>query len=98
MMRLLAKAALEAGLPLRLRVQVWSFEAVCKLVQAGMGLGILPEAAAHDFAPIMGLRLIHLKDAWADRRMLVCVRDVASLSTVGRKLLDQLVGSRPPSK
>jgi DNA-binding transcriptional LysR family regulator len=98
MMRLLAKAALEAGLPLRLRVQVWSFEAVCKLVQAGMGLGILPEAAAHDFAPIMGLRLIHLKDAWADRRMLVCVRDMASLPTVAQKLLQQLVGSRSPSK
>jgi DNA-binding transcriptional LysR family regulator len=98
MMRLLAQAALEAGLPLRLRVQVWSFEAVCKLVQAGMGVGILPEAAAHDFAPVMGLRLIHLKDAWADRRMLVCVRDVASLSSVGRKLFDQLIGPGSPSK
>jgi DNA-binding transcriptional LysR family regulator len=98
MMRLLAQAALDAGLPLRLRVQVWSFEAVCKLVQAGMGIGILPEAAAHDFAPIMGLRIIRLKDAWADRRILVCVRDVASLSTVGQKLLDQLIGSRSPSK
>jgi DNA-binding transcriptional LysR family regulator len=98
MMRLLGKAALDAGLPLRVRVQVWSFEAVCKLVQAGMGIGILPEAAAHDFAPVMGLRLIHLKDSWADRRMLVCVRDVAALSTVGQKLLDQLTRSRPPSK
>jgi DNA-binding transcriptional LysR family regulator len=98
MMRLLAQAALEAGLPLRLRVEVWSFESVCKLVQTGMGVGILPEAAAHDFAPMMGLRIIHLKDAWADRQMLVCVRDVASLSTVGQKLLDQLIRSRSPSK
>lgn len=98
MMRLLSLAALEAGLPLRLRVQVWSFESVCKLVQTGMGIGILPEAAAHDFAPVMGLRIIRLKDVWADRRMLVCVRDVTSLSTVGQKLLDQLIGSRSPSK
>jgi DNA-binding transcriptional LysR family regulator len=98
MMRLLSQAALEAGLPLRLRVQVWSFEAVCKLVQAGMGIGILPEAAAHDFAPVVGLRLIHLKDAWADRQMFVCVRDVASLSTVAQKLFEQLIGLRPPSQ
>jgi DNA-binding transcriptional LysR family regulator len=98
MMRLLAQAALEAGLPLRLRVEVWIFESVCKLVQTGMGVGILPEAAAHDFAPMMRLRIIHLKDAWADRQMLVCVRDVASLSTVGQKLLDQLIRSRSPSK
>jgi DNA-binding transcriptional LysR family regulator len=98
MMRLLSKAALEIGMPLRLRMQVWSFEAVCKLVQAGMGLGILPEAAANDFAPVLGLRLIHLKDAWAHRRILVCVRDLTSLSTVGQKLLDQLTSARPPSK
>ena len=71
---------------------------MCKLVQTGMGIGILPEAAAHDFAPVMGLRIIRLKDVWADRRMLVCVRDVTSLSTVGQKLLDQLIGSRSPSK
>jgi DNA-binding transcriptional LysR family regulator len=93
MMRLLANKALDAGQPLRLRVQVKSFEAVCKLVQAGMGIGVLPEAAALDFAPVMGLRLIRLIDAWADRLMYVCVRDFASLPAVGRKLVEQLVGT-----
>lgn len=58
MMRLLVSAALGAEQPLRLRMQVRSFEAVCKLVQAGMGLGVLPELAARDFAPMMGLRLV----------------------------------------
>ena len=93
MMRLLADVAARSGQPLRLRVQVKSFEAVCKLVQAGMGIGVLPDAAALDFAPIMGLRLIRLTDAWADRRMYVCVRDLASLPAVGRKLVEQLVGT-----
>jgi DNA-binding transcriptional LysR family regulator len=93
MMRLLADKALDAGQPLRLRVQVKSFEAVCKLVQAGMGIGVLPEAAALDFAPVLGLRLIRLIDAWADRLMYVCVRDLPSLPAVGRKLLEQLVGA-----
>jgi DNA-binding transcriptional LysR family regulator len=92
MMRLLFDAASAAGNPLRLRVQVKSFEAVCKLVQAGMGIGVLPEAAALDFAPVMGLRLIRLTDAWADRRMHVCVRNLESLPTIGRKLVEQLVG------
>ena len=92
MMRLLAQAASEAGQPLRLRVQVKSFEAVCKLVQANMGIGVLPEAAALDFAPVMRLRLIRLTDAWADRGMHVCVRDFDSLPANGRKLVEQLVG------
>ena len=93
MMGLLAAAAAGIGQPLRLRVQVQSFEAVCKLVQAGMGIGVLPNAAALDFAPVLGLRLIRLTDAWADRRMFVCVRDLASLPAVGRKLVEQLVGA-----
>ena len=92
MMRLLGKAATEAAQPLRLRIQVKSFEAVCKLVQAGMGIGVLPEVAARDFAPIMGLRLITLTDEWADRMMRVCVRDYESLPTIPRKLVDLLIG------
>jgi len=92
MMRLLASAALDAEQPLRLRVQVRSFEAVCKLVQAGMGIGVLPEIAAKHFAPPMGLRLIRLTDEWADRAMHVCVRDYDSLSSIARKLVDQLIG------
>jgi DNA-binding transcriptional LysR family regulator len=92
MMRLLANAASEAEQPLRLRMQVRSFEAVCKLVQAGMGIGVLPEVAAQDFAPIMGLRLIRFTDAWAYRRMFLCVRDLDSLPATGRQLLELLVG------
>jgi len=93
MMSLLSDAAAGAGQPLRLRVQVKSFEAVCKLVQANMGIGVLPEAAALDFAPIMGLRLIRLTDGWADRCMHVCFRDFDSLPANGRKLVEQLVGA-----
>jgi DNA-binding transcriptional LysR family regulator len=93
MMRLLGAAALDAGQPLRLRVQVKSFEAVCKLVQAGMGIAILPEIAALDFAPAMGLRLIRLTDDWTNRAMHVCVRDYGNLSSIARKLVEQLVGA-----
>lgn len=93
MMRLLAEAASDSGHPLQLRVQVRSFEAVCKLVQAGMGIGVLPEAAALVFAPAMGLRLIRLTDPWADRRMMVCVRHLDGLNAVARALVDRLVAA-----
>jgi len=93
MMRLLGSAAIDAEQPLRLRVQVKSFEAVCKLVQAGMGIGVLPEMAAQHFVPVMGLRLVRLADDWAERAMHVCVRDFESLPSVARKLVEQLVGT-----
>jgi len=96
MMRLLADAAAALGEPLRLRVQVSSFEAVCKLVQAGMGIGVLPEGAAKDFTKVIGLRLIRIADSWAQRRMLIAVRDISGLPLVGRKLVEQLVFSARP--
>lgn len=72
--RLLAAQAAQLLRPMALRVQVRSFEAVCRAVQARLGIGILPLAAARSFAPAMDLRVLPLTDAWALRRMLLCVR------------------------
>lgn len=57
-----------------LRVQVRSFEAVCRAVQAGLGIGILPLAAARSFAHAMHLKVLPLSDDWALRRMQICTR------------------------
>jgi DNA-binding transcriptional LysR family regulator len=57
-----------------LRVQVRSFEAVCRAVQAKLGIGILPMAAARGFAHAMQLKVLPLSDAWALRRMQICTR------------------------
>ena len=81
-----------AGKPLKLRVQAKSFDVVAKMIQAGLGIGILPEAAAHSFAGPMGLRVIHLTDAWATRKMYVCIRNRASLAAPARLLVDHLAG------
>jgi len=90
---MLAQAS-HAGKPLRLRVQVKSFDVVARLIQAGLGIGLLPEAAAHAFAPAMGLRTIPLTDAWAARKMYVCVRQYSSLPAAARQLVDHLVPKR----
>lgn len=83
-----------AGKPLRLRVQVKSFDVVARMIQAGLGIGVLPEAAAKAFSKPMGLRLVALTDPWARRRMFVCVRQYASLPAPARQLVDHLVPSR----
>ena len=72
--RLLTAQALHRQRPIALRVQVRSFEAVCRAVEARLGIGVLPLAAARSFVPSMDLRLLPLTDEWASRRMLVCVR------------------------
>jgi DNA-binding transcriptional LysR family regulator len=89
--KLLASRAAEAGKPLRLRVQVKSFDVVARMIQAGLGIGVLPETAARSFAGPMGLRLAPLTDEWAARRILLCVRQYATLPAVARQLVDHLV-------
>ena len=76
--------------PLRLRVQVKSFDVVAKLIQAGLGIGVLPEAAARAFAGPMGLRLVALTDPWARRGMFVAVRELESLPAPARLLVEHL--------
>lgn len=92
--RILLAQASRAGKPLRLRIQVKSFDVVARMVQAGLGIGVLPEAAARAFAESMGLRLVSLTDSWATRRMSVCVRQYATLPAPARQLVDHLVAGK----
>jgi len=72
--RLLEAQAAQLMRAMVLRVQVRSFESVCRAVEARLGIGILPLAAAHSFAPAMNLRVVPLNDSWALRQMSLVVR------------------------
>ncbi len=85
------QAADAAGKFLRLRVQVQSFEGVCRLVAAGQGVAVLPEGAVEAFRHTMKLRFIRLTDSWADRPMHVCVKPGA-IPAPTRRLLQFLTG------
>lgn len=88
--RLLIDQAAVARKPLRARIQVHSFAALCKMIEAGLGIGIMPEGAAHPFVAAKQLRLVKLGDPWAKRHMYICVRDYESLPAIARKLVDHL--------
>jgi DNA-binding transcriptional LysR family regulator len=74
MSRALEEAAAEAGRPLRLRVQVQSFHAVCTMVAAGLGVGVLPELSGMTYQDGLGLRTMTLDEPWARREMFICTR------------------------
>ncbi len=88
--RLLTDQAAVARKPLRARIQVHSFAALCKMIEAGLGIGVLPEGAAKPFVAAKQLRMVNLSDPWAKRHMYVCVRDYESLPAIARKLVDHL--------
>lgn len=94
--RLLAQKAAELKRALRVRVQVKSIEAVCRMVQAGLGLGILPQGAVQELAKAMHLRVVPLADQWADRKLLICVRDPKALPFGARQLIEHLRANSEP--
>ncbi len=83
------QAALAAGRPFKLRMQVRSFDAVGHMVASGLGIAALPKEAAR---PILkSLRLVSrpLADAWAHRQLKIAIRSDADASTV--QLRDDLL-------
>jgi len=88
---LMAETA-KADRKLRLRMQVRSFDGVCRMVEAGFGLGVLPEIAARGFARSMRLDVVPLADSWARRSMLICHAPGAMTSKIIKSLAEHLHG------
>jgi len=85
----LALNAARIGRRINYRVRLRSFEAVARLVEAGIGVGILPLAAVERHLN-PGLAAIRLTDPWADRRLVVCARSFAALSTHARAFVAEI--------
>ncbi len=75
----------------KIRIQVGNFEAVCKMIEAGIGIGILPESAAKRYAKTMRICLIPLTDHWAVRNMKICVRDLNALPPFAQEFIEMLL-------
>jgi DNA-binding transcriptional LysR family regulator len=88
--RFLATKAARIGRPLRLRVQLRSFDAVCRLVECKVGIGIVPETTARRVSKTMAIKAVHLSDAWAVRDLTICVRSRDDLPTYARQLVEHL--------
>ncbi|MES2100375.1 MAG: LysR family transcriptional regulator [Pseudomonadota bacterium] len=97
LMRLLTEQAASLEKALRLRVQVRGFEVVCRMVQSGMGIGVLPFQAVSLLSDGLGLTARPLADAWAERRMLICVKKDRPANVSLTRLLDALRPDAAPT-
>ena len=88
--RFLADKANRIGRPLRLRVQLRSFDAICRLVECNVGVGIVPETTVERTAGNMAIKAVRLTDPWALRELTICVRDEKALPPYARQLVDHL--------
>jgi DNA-binding transcriptional LysR family regulator len=88
----LEQQAEKLGKPMKLRIQLGSFDAMCRMVSGGVGVAIVPESAAGRNLKPMKLAQIELTDAWRVRERYILVRDVALLPAYAKSLIDTLCG------
>jgi DNA-binding transcriptional LysR family regulator len=86
----LAGHAARAGRRLQYRVRQRSFDAVCRMVEHGVGIGVIPDTAARRCQRSMAIRRIRLTDAWAVRRLTICVRRFDELPAYAKRLIEQI--------
>lgn len=86
--RQITAAAQAAGRTLKVRVQVRSFDAMCRMVAAGLGVAILPRAGAAPHLAAMGLECLALTGIATTRELLLAMRSRPTLSPAARALVD----------
>lgn len=88
------------GKRLKLRIQLRGFDAMCRMIEAGVGIGIVPESAALRHQQTMAIATVALTDDWAVRERYLLVRDLDALPTFARSLVDTLLAqyALPPAK
>lgn len=86
----LAMQAARLGRMLKLRVRVSSPDAVCAMVAAGVGVAIVPEATARRQRRGRPLAIVGIAEPWANRELMLCIRDSRRLSRPAKSLFDAL--------
>ena len=90
LLELISRAADDSGGLLSLRVQVRSFDAMCHMIAAGLGIGIVPIDACRSQVQALGLKAIELDESWARRQLVIASRLGGDLSAAATLLLEHL--------
>ncbi|WP_036594657.1 LysR substrate-binding domain-containing protein [Ottowia thiooxydans] len=83
-------AAGDAGRSIRLRIRITSLDAMCRMIDNGLGVGVMPERAFGLMHGVGDLRGVPLTNDWAARQISLVARDFDSLPVTARALVDHL--------
>jgi len=89
----LAWQSTRLGRSLNPRIRLRGLDAVCRMVEARVGIAVVPETAATRCRRTMALSTLRLTDTWAVRRLIVCVRRKEALPAHTRRLVEHLAGT-----
>ena len=84
------------GRPLKARLQVRGFDGIAQLVEAGLGVAVMPAEVAARLARVFALTVLRLDEPWAQRRYLLAVRQQDVLPNVVQRFVDALCPPESP--
>lgn len=89
------QAATDAGRGIKLRIHVTGLDAMCRMIENGLGIGVMPLRAFELMQGGIGGKLVSiaLKDPWATRQIQLVARDFSTLPVAARTLVSHLCAS-----
>jgi DNA-binding transcriptional LysR family regulator len=90
----IAHHARRSGKQLGYRIRLRSIDAVCRMVGQGIGIAVVPRAAAVRCGKSAGIRRIGLTDAWASRELLLCLRSSEELPAYVRQMMAFILAAK----
>jgi DNA-binding transcriptional LysR family regulator len=91
-----SKTALLLGQTIQFRIQVESFESVCHMVAAGVGVSLVPESTTRRLSGTLPFSIVPLNEQWSRRELQLVCRSSQRLAPHVRKLFDALEPARQP--
>ncbi len=80
-----------SGRTYRQRIRLHGFDAMCRMIEAGVGVGVLPESAALRHRQTMEIGVVLLADGWAVRERYLLTRNGTELHPAGQLLVEEIV-------
>lgn len=91
---LLLMEANRLGMPIKIRLWLDDYGAICRVIEAGHGVSIVPREMATLYAQSTDVLAVPIEEPWATRVHRLCVRDIGELTPPARRLVEHLIGHR----
>jgi molybdate transport repressor ModE-like protein len=82
--------AAQRGVRLNYRVRVSSFDAQVRLIERGVGISLMPEAAARRLSRLAAVAVLPMPDPFLNRRLLLCTHPDKPLTAPAQALIKGL--------
>jgi DNA-binding transcriptional LysR family regulator len=89
--RFLREQVEQGGQRLMQRIQLYSFESICRMMEAGVGVGVIPDSAARRYSLAgMKLQVVELDEPWVTRERKLLAHDVDALPACAKVIIEQI--------